>query len=188
MEPAVAIELLSGVPVLLYIVMVALLPILFIPTSILWVATGAIYGFENGLFVLTSSTLINFPIAYWIGNRWMRGYVELWLRRRRLEIPSLGRGSYLELTLALRLMPGVPQILQSYFLGVSRVPFTTYMIGSLPPQIFYAAAFLLIGDSILHGEILLFALALSTLIFLHLAYKYWVSRSRGLRDESEKRS
>ena len=178
MSPSDLIELLSRVPIVVYVLVVALLPLLFFPTSILWIATGAIYGVESGLLIISASTFINFTLAYLIGSRWMREWAKVLLHKRGLELPQLDQSTSWELTIGVRLIPGLPQIIQSYFLALSKVPFGIYMVGSLLPQVFYAAAFLLMGRSVFQGDIVLFLLSLSIAMLLHVAYKYRSAKTR----------
>ena len=51
-----------------------------------------------------------------------------------------------------RVTPGPPYILQSYLLGLAGIPFVTYFIISWVISSFYACAFVLFGDALMHGR------------------------------------
>lgn len=169
-------ELLAQVPLIVQVIAVALLPLVFFPTSLLWIAIGALHGVSTGFVILTFAASLNFFLAYLIGNRFLRRWVEVLLRKYELEIPSFDEKGQWEFTIAVRLMPGLPQIVQSYFLAISNVRLYIYMIGSLLTQLGYAAAFLLMGTAIFKGELTLFLMACSFAIFLHLFYQIRAKR------------
>ena len=169
--------LLSRVPLIIQVILVAVLPLIFFPTSLLWIATGAIHGLSTGFVILVISASLNFFLAYFIGQRLLRRRVKNLLSKYKLEIPSFDEKGQWEFTIAVRLIPALPQIIQSYFLAISDVRLSIYMAGSLLTQLGYAVAFLSMGNAIFKGELTLFLMALSLALFLHLWHR---SRARDL--------
>ena len=171
-------NLLAGVPLIIQVILISVLPLVFFPTSFLWIATGAVHGFATGFVILVISASLNFFLAYVIGQRLLRRRVKNLLSKYKLEIPSLDEKGQWEFTIAVRLIPALPQIIQSYFLAISNVRLSIYMVGSLVTQLGYAVAFLFMGSAIFTGELFLFLMALSFALFLHLWYR-WRARDLG---------
>ena len=165
-------NLLARVPLIIQVILVAVLPLIFFPTSLLWIATGAIHGPSTGFVILVISASLNFFLAYVIGQRLFRRRVENLLSKYKLEIPDFDETGQWEFTIAVRLIPALPQIIQSYFLAISNVRLCIYMVGSLLTQLGYAVVFLFMGNAIFKGELPLLLMALSFAIFLHLWYRW----------------
>jgi len=107
-------------------------------------------------------------LAYMISQRWLRKPVSKYFLRKGIRIPEAQSGEYIQITLAIRLMPGFPMFMQGYLLGLANVPFLTYYFFSFPPQIAYAAGFVLLGDSLFNMKGGGFVLAISILIAVSL--------------------
>jgi len=147
------LEFLRGLPIWSFLAALALLPLVGMPLSPLWILAGVTYGFWTGLGLIIVAMAMNFALAYFIAKRWMHGPLTRLFHSRGIRIPEARAGEYIKLTIAVRLMPFVPQFMQSYLLGLANIPFPTYYFFSFPSQIAYAVGFLLIGDSLFNTKI-----------------------------------
>ena len=158
------LETLQSLPAWWVLAALVLLPLIGMPLSPMWILTGLTFGAANGLGLIITGMAINFVLAYLIAQRWMRAPISELFQRRGIRIPEALPGEYIKLTIAIRLIPALPQFLQSYLLGLANVPFLTYYLFSFPPQIPYAIGFVLIGDSFLEMKAGGILLGVSTLV------------------------
>ena len=169
------LEVLQGLPVWLFLAALSLLPLLGMPLSPMWILTGLIYGVWGGLGLIIVGMAINFALAYLISQRWLRVPVSRLLLRKGYRIPEAKPGEFIKLTLAIRLIPVLPQFMQSYLLGLANVPFHIYYFYSFPPQIAYAVGFVILGDSLLSmkggGVILGVSIVIAVALLLNIARK-----------------
>lgn len=175
------LEVLQGWPVWWFLAALSLLPLLGMPLSPMWVLTGLIYGIWSGLALIVVAMAINFALAYLISQRWLREPILRLFLRKGIRIPESQPGEHIKLTIAIRLLPVVPQFMQSYLLGLANVPFLTYYLFSFPPQIAYAVGFVVLGDSLFNmkggGMILGVSILIATALLLNIARKRQTSHT-----------
>ncbi len=172
------LDVLQGTSAWWILAILAFLPLIGMPLSPIWILAGLKFGFVNGLGVIIAGMAINFALAYFIAQGWMREPITRFLRRRGIEVPDVQRNEFIKLTIAIRLFPALPQFMQSYLLGISNVPFMIYYIFSFPPQIAYAVGFILIGDSLFEMKIGILFLGASALVAVTLILN--IIRNRGI--------
>jgi uncharacterized membrane protein YdjX (TVP38/TMEM64 family) len=114
----------------------------------------------------TLAIAINLAGCYWIAAGAMRPLMERLVKRLGYAIPELPARTAWEIILIVRIIPGPPLFLQSYLLGLARVPFGTYMLVSLAVQVAFLSATVLAGDAFMRGDwrALVFAGALFVLV------------------------
>lgn len=126
----------------------AILPLVGVPVSPLWIAIGIRAGTAWGAAIAVLALAANQTAGYWFARRWVRGPIEAWLRARGKSVPQIPAGEETLWILLLRVTPGVPLFVQNYLLGLAQVPFGRYLALSLPVQISYAVAFVSLGQAL----------------------------------------
>jgi uncharacterized membrane protein YdjX (TVP38/TMEM64 family) len=134
-----------------YILALAILPYVGVPSSLIYFAAGGVYGPVKGVCWSAVGLAINLTLGYLIGTRWLRGFVTRWLEQKgwRREVPP---GEFGRLVVLTRILPGPPLVAQNLFLAVAGVPFGQYFILSLPLTLLYAAGFLLTSGALFEGN------------------------------------
>jgi len=134
-----------------FILLCAVAELAFIPGSLLTLAAGAIFGLVWGtVFAMIGATL-GASAAFLVARHGIRGFVE----RRVLASPRLAaldaalasRGR--KIVFLARLTPLIPFNALNYALGVTRIRFRDYLIGSLgmlPGALLYAYYGHVLGD------------------------------------------
>ncbi|HEX3475935.1 MAG TPA: VTT domain-containing protein [Kofleriaceae bacterium] len=143
----------------------AVLPALGIPTTPLYIFAGASFGPALGLIGSWIALAVNLVLCYGIA-RWLRPQLARVLRRFRTELPDLAerdRG-VVKFTLGVKLAPGAPTFVKNYVLGFVGVPFKTYFAVSMLFTGVYAAAFVMMGDSLVEHELGRTAIAAGALV------------------------
>lgn len=140
-------------PVPFFIVM-ALLPAVGFPLTPFFMFAGASFGIVVGLIGSLIALATNLVVCFAIA-RHMRGPLRSLLRRFKYELPDFGarqKGS-LRFAFAVKAAPGVPGFVKHYGLGLAGVPFLQYFVVALLMSGIYAAASVIVGDSLLDHDI-----------------------------------
>ena len=132
---------------LAYVVLVAVRPFLFVPSTVLFIAAGLAFGYKLGTLYAaiggTVAAVVTFALARWLGREFVQA--RLPARLQRLHDAEWGAG----LIFFLNLVPVVPITAVNYGAGLSRVSlrhFTLAVIGGLTPRAFAYSYF---GNSLL---------------------------------------
>ena len=125
--------------------------VLLVPAVLLTLAGGAVFGFRRGVvYVMLGATLgatLAFFAARYVVRRFVEGYVERYPRLGAIDRAVESEGA--RLVFLLRLSPIVPFVFLNYVLGISRIRFRDYIIGTagmLPAVAAYVYAGKVAGD------------------------------------------
>lgn len=118
--------------------------ILLLPGGVLAVGGGFFFGLWWGFLIVFTgnivSTAISFSLSRFVARRWFRRKLSANPTLRALG-PAVERESW-KIILLSQLHPLFPTSLLNYFYGLTRIPFSTYMlwasIGRMPGLFFYA--------------------------------------------------
>ena len=139
-----------------FFVAMALLPLVGFPLAPFTLAAGPVFGPRMGaaavIVCAVAAVAVNVALSYWIAGRALRPVVTRLLGRFGWKLPEAPVKSALELTLLLRVVPGTPFFVQSYLLGLARVPFGLYLALSVGVPAAYIAATILAGDALGRGD------------------------------------
>jgi uncharacterized membrane protein YdjX (TVP38/TMEM64 family) len=155
---------------LVFFTAMALLPLAGFPLAPFTLSAGPVFGPTLGLgpVILCSfaAVTVNVALSYWIAATGLRPAVAWLLRRLGLELPRIERNSAWLLALVVRIVPGPPFFLQSYLLGLARVPFRVYLVVSTLVPLGYIVCVVVLGDALARGDwhAALAATAIMTLI------------------------
>lgn len=115
---------------LLFMAIYALATVLFLPGSIITLAGGALFGpFWGTLWNLTGATLgaaLAFLVARYLGADWVARRAGPRLQRLNDGVASEGW----RFIAMVRLVPLLPFNLLNYALGLTRIPFLTYVLAT----------------------------------------------------------
>jgi uncharacterized membrane protein YdjX (TVP38/TMEM64 family) len=136
-------------PVRFFAVM-ALLTVIGIPITPLFVIAGATFGAAVGLIGSGVAVAASLVVSYGIARGRLRTFLESLLRRFGSELPVFGEAgrSAVRFTVMVKLTPGIPAFVKNYGLAAAGVPFLTYLGVSMLITGAYAAALVLLGESL----------------------------------------
>lgn len=141
---------------LVFFTAMALLPLAGFPLAPFTLSAGPVFGPTLGLgpVILCSflAVTINVALSYWIAATGLRPTIGWLLRRLGLELPRVAGNSAWLLALVVRIVPGPPFFLQSYLLGLARVPFRVYFIVSTLVPLGYIVCVVVLGDALARGD------------------------------------
>jgi uncharacterized membrane protein YdjX (TVP38/TMEM64 family) len=134
----------------------AILPALGFPMSAFTLAAGPLLGPRLGvgtvILCATAAMAANAALSYALAARTLRPTIERLVRRFGRGLPELGPRAAWPVILAVRITPGPPFFVQSYFLGLARVPFAAYMLVSTLVPAGQIAAIVLLGNALVEGD------------------------------------
>ena len=158
---------------------IALLPLIGVPASPMFIAAGMRLGTAAGFSLTMAALLVDFTLGYWLARRCFRAPLNRWLTSRGYRVPSLSSADETPFILLFRVTPGMPLVIQNYLLGLAEVNFWRYLLLSLSVQALYALAFVWLGQSLQQSatwKLLLGGSALVTLILGVALLRRWLAR------------
>lgn len=164
---------------LAFFTIMALLPAIGAPLTPFYIVAGATFGLWKGLFGSAIALVINLSLAYFAARHSTGGWLRRGLLRLGYELPDFDRDSArpFRFTLVVKLTPGLPLFLKNYLLGLSGVPFGTYLGVSMLVSALYAVPLMALGDSLFKHEqarVWIFVLAgIAAIVW------WWRRRKRG---------
>ncbi len=139
-----------------FFVAMALLPAVGFPLMAFTLAAGPVFGptLGAGWVIAWSLTAVvfNLLLTYWLANRALRPLVHRLLAYFESRLPESPAGGAWQLTLIVRLTPGPPFWVQSYLLGLIRVPLVPYLVVSTSVIAGYIIALVFGGEAIAKGS------------------------------------
>jgi uncharacterized membrane protein YdjX (TVP38/TMEM64 family) len=158
----------------------AILPAIGVPTTPFFMLAGMTFGLTVGLLGTAASLAVNMMLCFWIAHSGLRNSLRRLLARWGRELPQVEGKRALRFAVLVKLAPGVPTFVKQYALGLSGMDFVPYFIVSFLITLPYAAAFVVLGESIFdfdwqQGVGALVALLALSAIFLGVR-RWWQQR------------
>lgn len=134
----------------------AILPAVGFPLLPFAVAAGPAFVPELGAAGVIAGAIaavaLNVAVSYFFAARLLRGTVHAIVARFGYALPQLDPSHGWLVTLLVRVAPGPPFWVQSYTLGMLRVPFRAYLVISTLVPAGYLSAAILLGDAMFQGR------------------------------------
>jgi uncharacterized membrane protein YdjX (TVP38/TMEM64 family) len=133
----------------------ALLALVGVPLTPLFVVAGATFGAAVGLVGSGLALAASLTMSYRLARGRLRRWLEALLRRFGSALPEFGETgrSALRFALVVKLTPGLPAVVKSYGLAAAGVPFLTYLGVSMLVTGAYGAAVVLLGQSLFEHDL-----------------------------------
>ncbi len=134
----------------------ALLPAAGFPLMAFTLAAGPVFGpvLGPGWVIVWSlaAVVANLLLTYWLAHRALRPLVSRLLVWAGFPLPVAPADDPWQLTLIVRLAPGLPFWAQSYLLGLLRVPLVPYLVVSTAVMAGYIVALVSGGAALIAGN------------------------------------
>ena len=165
--------------VLFFIVSMASLPALGVPITPFYLYAGVFYPYPKAFLVCGISIFLNMVVSYGIAHTSLAGVIRSILKKQNWINRLMDKNNHLNLTLTLRIIPGIPYVLQNYAIAIAGVPFLMYIIWSMAIQSLYMAAWLYIGNAGAEASLPKLSVALIVLLLLFVLTRYLCKRMMG---------
>jgi uncharacterized membrane protein YdjX (TVP38/TMEM64 family) len=141
---------LQALPPLPFFIAMTLLPAIGVPSTGFYILAGASFGISLGLAITLCAVAANATLCFWLARK-LRPAFERLLRRFRTELPDFSerRSSATRFVVGVKVAPGVPAFAKNYTLGMSGVSFRMFFLATMVLTGAYAAAFVVVGESLL---------------------------------------
>ncbi len=151
-----------------FFVAMALLPAVGFPLMAFTLAAGPVFGPTLGTgWVIgwsLTSVMVNLLLTYWLANRAFRPLATRLLAWFGFKLPENTSSGAWQLALIVRLTPGPPFWVQSYVLGLIRVPLVPYLVVSMLVMAGFIIALVAGGEAAFQGNGRLAIVAVSVLL------------------------
>lgn len=94
----------------------------------------------------------NIALTHVLASRALRSPLQYLLNRLGYQLPRVQSGDVTDLTVLLRVTPGLPFPVQNYLLGLASVPFVRYFVVSCLIAFPLNAAIIFFGEALLQGQ------------------------------------
>lgn len=131
----------------------ALLPLLGIPVTPLFILAGATFDLPAALLGSALAIAANLTLSYALAQRWLRRPLLAFLHRWRYDLPRFTDGQALRFIVVVRLTPGLPGFLKNYVTALTDVPFVLYLGASWTVTFGYAIGLIVLGDSLINTDL-----------------------------------
>jgi uncharacterized membrane protein YdjX (TVP38/TMEM64 family) len=164
----------------------ALLPAVAVPGSVFTLTAGPVFGERLGMPAVLALSLaaftVNLVLTYALARRALRPFLVKWIVRLGYKVPDVDAGDLTDLTIVLRVTPGIPFFVQNYLLGIAGVPLGRYLLISCLAVWLYTTGFVLFGDALLNGEGRMAMVAVSVLVVAAVG-AHWARKHYGKKKE-----
>lgn len=134
----------------------AVLPAFGFPLSPFTLTAGSVFaptlGWPLVLLATWGALTVNVSITY-VSARWLaRPLLEKLVLKMGYRWPEVSAENHWNITILARVTPGPPFFLQSAMLGLARIPFRIYLLGSVLISAVYGTVFVVFGEALLAGK------------------------------------
>ncbi len=190
---AVRWELFTGLKVMLeeqihpavFILLMALAPVVGVPISIFLVLAGVRFGTWQGILLMAATMPVNMIICYLLS----RGLLERFIRRvaadRGYELPQFPPDRVVPYSLIFVAFPGPPYSLKCYILPLLGVPFWHYLWISWVVEAALGIPFVGFGGAAARTNFTLSALFVGVFVLIYLLLRWLKKRYPRVRSYSD---
>ncbi len=172
--------LLESIPAPLYFIAFVILPAFGVPLSLFYLTALAVLGTGNtflGLSLGLLAVALNMAFTNYIARGFLHPVIERMIRHRHLSIPKIKPDNEWKLVTALRVSP-LPFAFQNYLLALGHSRWRYYLGLSMIVQGSIGVTVMLLGESILKGEVGYILLAIFAFLMLNLVIDHFRKRLR----------
>lgn len=166
-----------------YFIGMALLPLVGVPTTPLFMLAGASFGLITALIGSAVAVAANVMLSYWLARKVIRRPLAKLLRRWDYQLPEFTPGKALSFLILMRLAPGLPAFLKNYVTALFDVPFGIYLALSWLITYPYAVGLIVLGDSLFSGDLREGAAGLLVLLAVVVGFGWINKRQQALFDD-----
>ena len=151
-SPRQAIEYISELGPVPFFASLAILPAFAAPITPWYLLAGPAFGLKVAIPGCIAAITVNIAVTY-VAARWlMRPLIVRLMERTGYTVPVVRPEDRWQVTLLVRITPGPPFFIQSYLLGLAGVPFSIYLLVSVPVAALMGVGVIVFGESLLSGR------------------------------------
>ncbi len=162
-----------------FFVAMTLLPALGFPLAPFYVAAGTTFGVRLGLIGSAIAVAVNLSLCYVIARSGLRTRIRAVLRRFHGRIPDVAaKRTSLQITIFIKLAPGIPAAIKHYLIALAGVPFPLYFVICMLFAAAYAVPLIVLGESLFDHDVGAVAIAAAAAAVLAAVGWWWHTHRR----------
>jgi uncharacterized membrane protein YdjX (TVP38/TMEM64 family) len=126
--------------------LMAVLPILGFPISIVYLFAGVRFGPVGGGVVVAIITALHLLGTYLIANSFLRAPLRRFIERRHKHLPEIPEDEQAAVCVIAALVPGIPYFVRNYLLALGGVKLKYFFMVCLPIYVVRSYVTILLGD------------------------------------------
>jgi uncharacterized membrane protein YdjX (TVP38/TMEM64 family) len=126
--------------------LMAVLPVLGFPVSVVYLVAGARFGPWWGGVVVTVATATHLALTYLISNSFLRAPLQRFIAKRHFHLPQIPVDEQPAIALVAALAPGLPYVVRNYLLALAGVRLRVLLWVCLPVYVARSYVTILLGD------------------------------------------
>jgi uncharacterized membrane protein YdjX (TVP38/TMEM64 family) len=126
--------------------LMALLPIVGFPISVVYLVAGARFGPVGGGVVVAAVTTVHLLGTYVIARSFLRAPLQRFLERRHVHFPHIPEDEQAAICVIAALVPGLPYVVRNYLLALADIRLRYYLGVCLPIYVARSYVTILLGD------------------------------------------
>src|SRR5688572_3759995 len=131
---------------LVMIPLMAILPIVGFPISVVYLVAGARFGPAWGGVVVAGITAVHLLGTYLIARSFLREPLRRFIERRHAHLPHIPEDEQAAVCVIAALIPGLPYVVRNYLLALAGVKLRYYLWVCLPIYVARSYVTILLGD------------------------------------------
>jgi uncharacterized membrane protein YdjX (TVP38/TMEM64 family) len=139
-------EWIQGLNPVAVLPMMALLPIIGFPISVVYLVAGARFGPVGGGIVVAAVTTVHLLGTYLIARSFLRAPLQRFIERRHAHLPQIPEDEQAAVCLIAALVPGLPYVVRNYLLALAGVKLRYYLGVCLPLYVARSYVSILLGN------------------------------------------
>lgn len=159
-------------------VALTLLPLVGFPAAPLLIAVGVRFPTHQAFLIAASSILANLLLSHLVGSLFLHSLLTKLLKKLGHHVPQIPEPMHKRMTLLLRVTPGIPVFIGNYLLVLGGVRLADFVLISFPIQMAFAAGFILLGGSLVGGNLRWAVLAIALVLAFKLVIQARTAKSK----------
>ncbi len=148
----------------LFILLMAVLPILGVPISMFLVLVGMRFGIAAGITLSAVLMLFHLTATYYLVHSFLRVWIGRMLHRFRIPVPELQMLSNKRYAVVFMLVPGLPYVAKNNLLALTGLPLVPYLLIGWLSQFVTSIPFIIFGGAVMELDFSVLALALALIL------------------------
>ena len=159
--------------------LMAFLPVVGFPISIVYLFAGARFGPIWGGVVVAAVTAVHLVLTYAISRSFLRVPLQRWIEKKHQHLPEIPADEQAAVCVIAALVPGLPYVIRNYLLALAGVRLRYYLGACLPIYVARSYVTILLGDmgSDPHRGKIILLLAIDSLKVAICAFVIWRLRA-----------
>ena len=126
--------------------LMAVLPVLGFPISIVYLFAGARFGPLGGGAIVGAITAVHLVLTHLIANSFLRGPLQRFIEKRHKHLPQVPEDEQAAVCVIATLVPGLPYFVRNYLLALAGVKLKYFFLVCLPIYVARSYVTILLGD------------------------------------------